>query len=218
MKFFRPGYLWLCLATTSGASLCNGQTSVQLRMVAADASTSEATVWLPRRHSESMGPYLEKIVAHAESRRLCPKLLEARLAGDSDLDNPEFIITCKLDNLQTVNLIYSRQDVLEDFRNVSYEHKDTVVVEPAQLLLDAMGPSRIEQAKDACKQTVRTDARDGDRASLPDNDNIDIRPRQDNKIAVFVKYYIGQRGPGMNFTATCVVDEDNQVAMEVYPH
>lgn len=216
MKMFWISSLWLLLFGLS-SSLSFGQASLQLRMVVPEQNSSADSSWLPRRYQESLGPYLEKIVTHAESRRLCPKLLEARLAIDSPVDNPKFIVTCKLDNLQSVNMVYTKQDVIENFRNITYEHKDVVIRDPAQLLFDTLAPSRIDQAKAACKETVRSQARDGHLAVLPDDDDINIRPRQDNKLAVFVEYHTGKLASVLNYTATCVVDEDNLVAMEVYP-
>ncbi len=209
----RPELHWRTWCLLVIASLAN---PFSLHSQAAEDILPEPVRWLPARMEDSLRPYLDAIIRHADTRLPCSTILEAKYSDGSSESNPKFIVTCESDEYGSTNLVYWKRDVEERFANVAYEAKPSVTA--SELNLDevdlAYNPSEQQSMIDSCKEAFTLLFAD----KLPrlGEPKIQKRLRANTLLAIYLDYPRFTAPDSKAYTATCLIKPDQAPKLDVF--
>lgn len=141
--------------------------------------------------------------------------------------NPKFIITCVNEVHDTLNLVYLKSDVDNNFSTIAYREGNSqtatvaIPTSPADDELE-LSPQQLSDARNQCKQALHSRLDNIENISLQADQAIDYRQRRDGRIAVIIEYMSRETiglGSGMDreFTAICLIEAGDEARIEVYP-
>lgn len=184
--------------------------------LAAEDMEQEPVRWLPARLQDSLQPYLNAIIRHADTRLPCTTILEAKYSDGSSESNPKFIVTCESDEFGSTNLVYWKRDVEERFANVAYEAKPSVTA--SELNLDevdlAYNATEQQTMIESCKETFALQFAD----KLPrlGEPKIQRRLRANTLLAIYLNYPRYTAPDSRAYTATCLIKPDQAPKLDVF--
>lgn len=183
---------------------------------AAEDENQEPMRWLPARLQDSLQPYLDAIIRHADTRLPCTTILEAKYSDGSGETNPKFIVTCESDEYGSTNLVYWKRDVDELFANVAYEAKPSVTASELNLDEVDLTYSASEQLAmvDSCKEAFNTEFAD----KLPrlGEPRVQKRLRANTLLAIYLDYPRIAAPESQAYTAACLIKPNQPPKLDVF--